>query len=107
MLARRANAPRFLRDWLDAWRSFSNERSLEFAVRPSSLAVIAEYSSALKPFVRARRFGVPTFLNYGIPHYAVAHKLMDEEARLQPDYADSLRECTAYHPDCKRELINA
>jgi hypothetical protein len=52
-------------------------------------------------FRRARELGIATVLDYPIAHYDVTERLLQEEARLVPEYAPTLR--IQRYPDWVRE----
>jgi glycosyltransferase involved in cell wall biosynthesis len=58
----------------------------------SGTDVVLGYQGATTAtFRRARELGIATVLDYPIAHYAVTEALLEEEARLVPEYASTLR----------------
>ncbi len=80
-------AARCLLDRRNVW---FDER-LSRQVQPSDFAVVVTYGAALTTLRRARQLGVASFLEYPIAHHRYAEALLDEEARLRPDFAGTLQ----------------
>ncbi len=58
---------------------------------PNVDAVLGYQGATTSTFRRARELGVSTVLDYPIAHYAITEALLEEEARLVPEYASTLR----------------
>jgi glycosyltransferase involved in cell wall biosynthesis len=82
---------------LPIWSAITRNRSVVFDRAVSRRlsagfgAVIGYNGTTLQTFRRARVLGVPTVLDYPIPHWSVVERLMNEEARLVPEYAPTLQ----------------
>lgn len=61
------------------------------ALEPGDCGLLIPASAALAPLEHARRIGVRTWLDCPIAHHRYAARLLTEEARLQPDFADTLQ----------------
>jgi glycosyltransferase involved in cell wall biosynthesis len=53
--------------------------------------VIGSQGTATTIFRRARELGIATVLDYPIAHYTFTERVLEEEARLVPEYADTIR----------------
>jgi starch synthase len=80
----------FKRDALHL-RSVAFDRRVAPLLQRDDLAVIAASNSALATLRAATDLGVEAFLDYPIAHHAWAERLLSEEARLQPELADTLQ----------------
>ncbi len=72
-------------------RSVVFDRRVAPLLQKDDLAVIAASNSALATLRAATDLGVRAFLDYPIAHHAWAERLLSEEARLQPELADTLQ----------------
>lgn len=72
-------------------RSVAFDKRAARLLERDDLAVIAASNSALATLRTASDLGVRTFLDYPIAHHAWAERLLSEEARLQPELADTLQ----------------
>jgi glycosyltransferase involved in cell wall biosynthesis len=68
---------------------------------PGTDAVLGYQGATTITFRRARELGIKTVLDYPIAHYDVTERLLQEEARLVPEYAPTLR--IQRYPDWIRE----
>ena len=57
----------------------------------TELGVIGYVSASRETFGRARELGVRTVLDYPIAHHRYSERLLQEEARLQPEFASTLQ----------------
>jgi len=75
----------------------NHRRSVAFDKRVAGMlaegdsAVIASANAAVATIQTARKLGVPSILDSGIAHHAWAERILNEEARLCPDLADTLQ----------------
>jgi starch synthase len=60
------------------------------ALLPAGATVIGENGACLATFERALRTGGRTILDYPIARYAVGDRILQEEAALRPDFADTI-----------------
>ena len=72
-------------------RSVAFDRRVARLPLEGDSAVIAASSAGLATLRAASDLGVPAFLDYPIAHHAWAERLLSEEARLQPELADTLQ----------------
>jgi alpha-maltose-1-phosphate synthase len=72
-------------------RSVAFDKRVAGLLEQDDLAVIAASNSALATLRAATDLGVHTFLDYPIAHHAWAERLLSEEARLQPELANTLQ----------------
>jgi alpha-maltose-1-phosphate synthase len=72
-------------------RSVAFDRRVARLLERDDLAVIAASDSALATLRAAANLGVQGFFDYPIAHHAWAERLLSEEARLQPELADTLQ----------------
>ncbi len=67
------------------------DRLLARRLRPGDAGVIATFQAALATIRQARKLGIASLLEANIAHYLHCERLLQEEARLQPDYAATLQ----------------
>ncbi len=67
------------------------DRQISRLIEASDSAVVCIYGAALRSFQRARSLGVTSLLDFPIMHYRFAEALLQEEAELQPSFADTLQ----------------
>jgi alpha-maltose-1-phosphate synthase len=72
-------------------RSVAFDRRVARLLERDDLAVIAASNSALATLRAAADLGVEAVLDYPIAHHAWAERVLSEEARLQPQLADTLQ----------------
>jgi glycosyltransferase involved in cell wall biosynthesis len=67
---------------------------------PATGAVLGYQGATTFTFQRARQLGISTVLDYPIAHYELTERLLEEEARLVPEYAPTMR--VTRYPDWVR-----
>ncbi|MDX6679566.1 MAG: hypothetical protein QOE31_3618, partial [Solirubrobacteraceae bacterium] len=67
------------------------DRAAARRLGPDCRAVIAASTAARRTLARARRSGAVAILDYPIAHHNVVDRLMADEARLQPRFANTLQ----------------
>lgn len=66
------------------------DRRVSRYLRPEVDVVLGYQGATTATFRRARELRVATVLDYPIAHYAITESLLEEEARLAPEYAPTL-----------------
>jgi glycosyltransferase involved in cell wall biosynthesis len=93
-LSARTPTPR-LRTALYIGLSQTRNRRFDLAARrligPQHSALIGAYGASCASFDGAAAAGVRTFLQYPLAHHAVSERLLQEEARIQPEFAPTLQ----------------
>ena len=79
------------------------DRAAARRLGPDCAAVIAASSAASRTLARARSTGAVAILDYPIAHHDVVDRLMADEARLQPRFANTLQ-YLAQSPRLHRQL---
>jgi starch synthase len=66
------------------------DRAASRRLTPDVDAVVGSQGTATAIFRRARELGIATVLDYPIAHYAFTERVLQEEARLVPEYAETM-----------------
>lgn len=72
-------------------RAGAFDRAVSRRLRPGMGAVIGYQDTTLRTFQAARRLGIPTVLDFPVPPWRTIVELLQEEARLVPEYAPTLQ----------------
>jgi glycosyltransferase involved in cell wall biosynthesis len=91
VLGLRAGLPDAAFSLLTRNRAVSYDWAVRRRLSQDTTAIVGYQSTTQRTFELARRRGVPTVYDYPIPPWTVAQELMQEEARLVPEYAPTLQ----------------
>jgi glycosyltransferase involved in cell wall biosynthesis len=95
---------------LVVWRNRGFQTAVNRALRPDDSGLFIPASAALAALEHARRIGVPTWLDCPTAHHRYVARLLTEESRLQPAFADTLPDASlpaAVDRDMNREIALA
>jgi glycosyltransferase involved in cell wall biosynthesis len=84
-------APGFVRQRLIGLRNGRFDRAVRRRLERGDAGVVSAYGAASHSFIRSKSMGIPTYLEYPIAHHRFSHRLLSEEARLRPAYAETLQ----------------
>jgi starch synthase len=103
--ARQVNAPKGAQSRITRMRNRVADRATARQLCADDDAAIFAYSGAAVSMKRCAELGVRSILNIPIAHYAYARRLLEEEARLEPDYAATLQ-FPARNPEAEAMLAD-
>ena len=90
--SQRLRLPEAVQGWLVRHRSVVFDRRVAgHHLETDDGAVVASRGASYATFRRARELGIPTVLDYPIAHHESSRRLLEEERKLRPEYADTLQ----------------
>ena len=76
---------------LIVWRNHAFQLAVARVIQAEDCGLLVPASAALAPLEQARRIAVPTWLDCPTAHHRYVARLLTEETRLHPDFAETLR----------------
>ena len=102
VLARRMGLPAGVVRLMADRRDRAFDRSLARFISPEISALHTAYGASLAALASARSLGIPTALEFAVDHHRFTERILQEEARLQPEYARTLQ---FHRPSSRRKSI--
>jgi glycosyltransferase involved in cell wall biosynthesis len=78
-------------------RNVNFDRRVAATIEPAT-TLVSQYGASLASFARAKQFGGTTILDYPIARLDFAYELLAEEARLRPEFAETILGSQALAP---------
>ena len=91
LAARRGLLPSITHDHLQSIGRKAFDRGFARSLRPTDDLAIVSYGTAETSLKRSAELGIRSLLYFPVAHHGYARRLLEEEARLQPEYAGSLQ----------------
>lgn len=91
VLGQRAGLPARLQQEMLWLRSWYFDRRVSRGMQRDIDVIVGSYTSCMGTFMRARADGIKTLLHYPVAHHYFAQQLLQEEAKLEPDWASTLQ----------------
>lgn len=102
VVARRLGLPTSVVRLMADRRDRAFDRSLAHFIPPDISALHTAYGASLAALVKARSLGIPSALEFAVDHHGFTERILQQEARLQPEYARTLQ---FHRPSTRRKGI--